>query len=259
MGMEKLSTNEGSSIKNIVAVMSGKGGVGKSFVSSLLASTLKGKGYRVGVLDTDITGPSIPKMFGVENEKPMADKDENILPVSSENGIKVMSINVLTEKKDDPVIWRGPLIANTVSQFYTDVAWGELDYLILDLPPGTGDVPLTVMQQIDLSGIVIVTSPQDVVDLIVKKSYRMAEMLSVPVLGIVENMSYLECPDCGKKIQVFGESKVDENNYEVGLDLTAKLPLKHDFATYADEGKMDSLRGPLQTFSEELVSKLQNK
>src|SRR5574344_508601 len=200
--------NSKSNIKNVIGVMSGKGGVGKSFVTASLAVQLANKGYKVGIMDADITGPSIPKMFGLTDT---AKGDESgIYPSGTRNNIKVMSVNLLLEHDDEPVIWRGPVIAGVVKQFWSDVYWGELDYLLIDMPPGTGDVPLTVFQSLPVDGVVIVTSPQDLVKLIVKKAYNMAAKMDIPVLGMVENSSYIECPDCGKKISVFGESKIDE-------------------------------------------------
>lgn len=255
MSVEKLIPNQDSKIDNIIAVMSGKGGVGKSFISSLLTVSLNKLGYNTGILDADITGPSIPKIFGTSDNIPVVNENDSFYPVKTEKGIKLISLNVLTEEKDSPVIWRGPIIANAVGQFYTDVVWGELDYLIVDLPPGTGDVPLTVMQSIDLTGILIVSSPQDLVNLIVRKSLKMAEKMNVPVLGIIENMSYLECPDCGKKIELFGKSNLEESIEEAGLDLSIKLPLKPDYSKYCDEGKVEELDDPLSIFTKQLVSK----
>ena len=192
--------NQFSSIKNVIGVVSGKGGVGKSFVTAMLAVLLNRKGYRVGILDADVTGPSIPKMFGITRKA--SANELGILPERTANDIKVMSVNLLLDKEDSPVIWRGPILAGTVKQFWTDVVWEDLDYLFIDMPPGTGDVPLTVFQSIPLDGIVIVSSPQDLVSMIVKKAYNMAKMMNVPILGYVENMSYVKCPDCGKEIQV---------------------------------------------------------
>ncbi|MDE6232903.1 MAG: Mrp/NBP35 family ATP-binding protein [Lachnospiraceae bacterium] len=246
---EKL--NERSSIKKVIGIVSGKGGVGKSFVTSSLASELAGLGYKVGIMDADITGPSIPKMFGIREK---ASGDENgIFPVVTNGGIKVISVNVLLENEDDPVIWRGPVLGGAVKQFWTDVVWGELDYLLIDMPPGTGDVPLTVFQSIPVDGIVIVTSPQDLVKLIVKKAYNMAGQMNIPVLGLVENYSYMECPDCGKKIKVFGESKIDETAQELSLKVLGRIPIMPQMAQSADEGKFDSVKNP---YIEEAVNSI---
>lgn len=227
--------NAASSIKKVIGVVSGKGGVGKSYVTASLASAMHKAGAKVGIMDADITGPSIPKMFGVHG---MAfGTEEGIIPMESKDGIKLMSINLLMEDEEQPVIWRGPVIAGAVKQFWTDVCWGELDYLFVDMPPGTGDVPLTVFQSLPIDGVVIVTSPQELVQMIVKKAYHMAEMMNVPVLGIVENFSYLSCPDCGKKLNVFGESHVDEVAGELNIPVFAKLPIEPDKAKAADAGE----------------------
>lgn len=226
-----------SSIKNVIGVASGKGGVGKSFVTSMLAVLLNRKGYKVGILDADITGPSIPKMFGITRKA--KGSDLGLLPERTHNDIQVMSINLLLEQEDDPVIWRGPIVANTVKQFWTDVVWGELDYLLIDMPPGTGDVPLTVFQSIPLDGIVIVTSPQDLVSMIVRKAYNMAKMMNIPVLGLVENMSYVKCPDCGKEINLFGESKLGKVSKEVGIDILGRLPIDPRIAELVDKGEFE--------------------
>lgn len=217
-----------SDVKHVIGVVSGKGGVGKSFVTGSLANAMAAKGYKVGILDADITGPSIPKMYGLTGA---AQADDNgIYPMETANGIKVMSINLLLPTEDTPVIWRGPVLANMVKQFWTDVIWGELDYLFVDMPPGTGDVPLTVFQSLPIEGVVIVTSPQDLVRMIVKKAYNMAGQMDIPVLGIVENYSYLECPDCGRKISVFGESHIDEVAEELGVPVIGKMPIDASLA-----------------------------
>lgn len=225
-GHEKL--NEHSSVKKVIAVVSGKGGVGKSMVTALSAVTANRNGCKVGVMDADITGPSIPKMFGIHDKA--YGSEIGIIPGKSASEIKVMSLNLLTENESDPVVWRGPVIAGAVTQFWTDVAWGELDYLFVDMPPGTGDVPLTVFQSLPVEGIVIVTSPQDLVRMIVKKAYNMAGQMDIPVLGIVENYSYLECPDCGRKISVFGESHIDEVAEELGVPVIGKMPIDASLA-----------------------------
>lgn len=228
-------TNIYSDIKNVIGVVSGKGGVGKSMVTASLANLLAKRGYRVGIMDADITGPSIPKMYGLKG--PAQGDDQGILPMITENDIKVMSINLLVENEDAPVIWRGPVISGVVKQFWKDVIWGELDYLLVDMPPGTGDVPLTVFQSLPVDGIVIVSSPQDLVQMIVKKAYHMASAMNIPVLGIVENYSYLECPDCGKRIHVFGESHIHEIAEELQTNVLGKMPIDSKFASLADAGK----------------------
>ena len=238
----KEELNAYSAIKKVVGVVSGKGGVGKSFVTASLANEMAAKGYRVGILDADITGPSIPRMYGLKGAA-MAD-DNGIYPMLTENDIKIMSINLLLPQEDSPVIWRGPVIAGTVKQFWSDVVWGDLDYLFVDMPPGTGDVPLTVFQSLPVDSIVIVTSPQELVQMIVKKAYNMAGMMHIPVLGVVENYSYFECPDCGKRISLFGESHVDEVAKELGIDVLGKLPLDPKYAQAADEGRFYELENP---------------
>jgi len=232
-----VSPHEKSHIKKIIGIMSGKGGVGKSSVTATLAVLLKRKGYSVGILDADITGPSIPRMFGIK-EKALGNS-EGVFPVTTKSGIDIMSINLLLENEDAPVIWRGPVIGGTVKQFWTDVMWGDLDYLLIDMPPGTGDVPLTIFQSIPMNGIVIVTSPQDLVSMIVKKAYHMAKKMDIPVLGLVENMSYVTCPDCGKKIPVFGESKIDTVASELKTDVLAKMPLDPTIALLCDGGHIE--------------------
>ncbi len=226
--------NEYSSVKKVIGIVSGKGGVGKSFVTASLANAMRREGFEVGILDADITGPSIPKMYGLSG--PAEGTEMGVLPIETEEGIKVMSVNLLIENEEDPVVWRGPVIAGTVKQFWTDVLWGDLDYLFVDMPPGTGDVPLTVFQSLPVDGVIIVTSPQDLVRMIVTKAYRMAGLMDIPVLGIIENYSYLECPDCGKKIPVFGESHIAEVAADLGLDVLARIPLDSSFAEIADAG-----------------------
>lgn len=227
-------------IKHVIGVVSGKGGVGKSMVTASAANLLAARGYRVGILDADITGPSIPKMYGIHG--PAQADDEGILPMLAENDVKIMSINLLMPDEEAPVIWRGPVISNMVKQFWTDVIWGELDYLLVDMPPGTGDVPLTVFQSLPVEGILIVSSPQDLVKMIVKKAYNMAKQMNVEVLGIVENYSYLKCPDCGKVINVFGESHIDEIAGELGTEVLGKLPIEPELASMADEGRFAEVK-----------------
>ena len=231
--------NPKASVKKVIAVVSGKGGVGKSTVTSMLAVAMSRKGKRVGVLDADITGPSAPTAFGV-TECQGANED-GLYPDLSKGGIQVMSINLLLDNPNDPVVWRGPVIAGAVKQFWTDVIWEDVDYLFVDMPPGTGDVPLTVFQSLPVDGIVIVTSPQDLVSMIVSKAVKMANMMHIPVLGFVENYSYLECPDCGKRINVFGESHLDEVAASFGLPVLARLPIDPKVAQSYDNGQMESV------------------
>ena len=228
------AANPNSHIRHVIGVVSGKGGVGKSFVTSSLAGIMRRAGYSVGILDADITGPSIPKMFGVHG--PAVGNDEGSFPIEAADGTKIMSVNLLLEDEEAPVIWRGPIIAGAVKQFWTDVQWGNVDYLFVDMPPGTGDVPLTVFQSIPVDGIIIVTSPQELVHMIVKKAYNMAQMMQIPVLGIVENYSYLKCPDCGSQIKLFGESNIDEAASTLAMQVLGKMPLDPAFAQLADQG-----------------------
>lgn len=230
-----MSLLENSNIKKVIGIISGKGGVGKSTVTTMIARQLNAKGYRVGIMDADITGPSIPNMMGITGKVTM--ESGKLMPVESEEGIKVMSMNLLLDEAEKPVIYRGPLIANIIRQFYKDTLWGELDYLLVDMPPGTGDVPLTVFQSLPIDGIVIVSSPQDLVQMIVKKAYNMAKMMNVPVFGLVENYSYVKCPDCGKEIYIFGESKVDAAAEEVNVPVIGKMPLDRDIASAVDAGQ----------------------
>ena len=229
--------NAYSNVKKVIAVVSGKGGVGKSLVTSLLAVLTKRNGNSTAILDADITGPSIPKMFGI-HDKAMGTED-GILPVESRTGVKMMSVNLLLENDTDPVIWRGALIAGTVKQFWTDVMWGDVDYMFVDMPPGTGDVPLTVFQSLPVDGIIIVTSPQELVGMIVEKAAKMAKMMNIPVLGLVENMSYIACPDCGKKIFPFGESQTAKVALEEGIPLLAQLPIDPAIARECDTGVIE--------------------
>ena len=237
-----IDLNADSSIKHVIGVVSGKGGVGKSMVTASLANQKAKEGYKVGILDADITGPSIPKMYGLKG--PANVDDKGVYPAVAANGVKVMSINLLLPGEEEPVIWRGPVIAGTVKQFWTDVIWGDLDYLFVDMPPGTGDVPLTVFQSLPVDGIVIVTSPQELVQMIVKKAFHMANMMHIPVLGLVENFSYLKCPDCGKKIALFGESNIDEVAAKEGTRVLGKLPLDPAYAKAADAGAFYEMENP---------------
>lgn len=231
--------NDKSNIKKVIGVVSGKGGVGKSLVTSMLSVLMRNKGFNVAVLDADITGPSIPKVFGLR-EKATSPDGVLLSPVLTKTGIKTMSINLLLENENDPVVWRGPVIGGAVKQFWTDVSWGDVDYMFVDMPPGTGDVPLTVFQSLPVNGIVVVTSPQDLVSVIVGKAVKMANMMNIPVLGLVENMSYFTCPDCGKKINVFGSSNLDVVAEEYSIDTTAKLPIDPNFATLCDSGNIEA-------------------
>jgi Mrp family chromosome partitioning ATPase len=229
-----------SKIKKVIAVVSGKGGVGKSMTTAMLATAAQRSGKNVAIMDADITGPSIPRMFGL-HERAMG-SENGILPVETESGIQVISMNVLLESEDEPVVWRGSLISGTVLQFWTDVVWQDVDIMFIDMPPGTGDVPLTVFQSVPIDGIVIVTTPQDLVGMIVAKAVNMANMMHIPILGIVENMSYIECPDCGRKISVFGESSVDALALEHGIPAVAKVPIDQELTKAADTGAIESFK-----------------
>lgn len=229
-----MENNPLNNVKNVIAVMSGKGGVGKSSISVLIAKQLKQLGYSVGVLDADITGPSVPRLLGVKNKK-ASGTEQMILPVETRDGIKVMSLNLLTENEEDPVIWRGPVISNMVKQFWTDVLWEDLDYLVIDMPPGTGDVALTVMQSIPINGIVMVSIPQDLVSMIVSKAVNMAKRMNIKVLGVIENMSYIACPDCGKKIKLFNGDNTDKFLKEMDLKLLGELPMLSSISTLAEQ------------------------
>lgn len=238
-GPTKLETNKRSNVKHVIGVVSGKGGVGKSLVTSLLASEMNKRGNKVGILDADITGPSIPTAFGL-NTRAVGD-GESIFPELTTGGIKVISLNLLLENKGDPVIWRGSLLGGVVKQFWSDVRWGELDYLFIDMPPGTGDVPLTVFQSIPVDGIVVVTSPQDLVSLIVTKAVRMAEMMHKPILGVVENYSYFQCPNCGEKHYIFGKSNLEQVAKDLDVKVLAQIPMDPAMATAMDQGAVESL------------------
>ena len=232
---------EGASVKKVIGVVSGKGGVGKSLVTSLLASEMQRRGYNCAVLDADITGPSIPKSFGLhEHATGTADY---IFPVSTHTGLQIMSINLILEDETSPVVWRGPVVAGAVTQFWTDVMWQDVDYMFVDMPPGTGDVALTVFQSLPVDGIVIVTTPQDLVSMIVAKAVNMAAMMNVPVLGLVENMSYFQCPDCGKQHSIFGESKLEQVAAEFGIEKFVRLPIDPVITTMVDAGEVESVSG----------------
>ena len=242
-------------IKKVIAVVSGKGGVGTSMTSAMLAVSSQRMGYNTAVMDADITGPSIPKMFGIHSRA--MGGDNGILPVDSKTGVQIMSMNVLLEREDEPVVWRGALISGTVLQFWTDVIWEDVDFMFVDMPPGTGDVPLTIFQSLPLDGIIIVTTPQDLVGMIVQKAVNMAAMMNVPILGIVENMSYITCPDCGRKLSIFGESTVDALALEYGIPAVAKVPVDSALTSAADAGKIEDIENNyLQNFFAEISGKL---
>jgi len=234
--------NQFSSIKKVFAVVSGKGGVGKSLVTSLLAIALNKKGNHTAILDADITGPSIPKIFGIK-EKAQGSA-MGIMPASTKRGIEVISVNLLLENETDPVVWRGPIIAGTVKQFWTEVVWNDIDYMLVDLPPGTGDVPLTVFQSIPVDGIIIVASPQELVSLIVSKAVKMAQMMKIPIIGLVENMSYFKCPGCGTETKIFGESHIEEIAREFSLPVLARIPVSPEISEACDAGTLEDLDAP---------------
>ena len=237
----KKPLREGASVKKVIAVVSGKGGVGKALGTSLLASEMQRRGHNCAVLDADITGPSIPKSFGITEHA--TGTDEYIIPVSTYTGLQIMSINLILQDEREPVVWRGPVIAGAVTQFWTDVLWQDVDYMFVDMPPGTGDVPLTVFQSLPVDGIVIVTTPQDLVGMIVAKAVKMAELMNVPVLGIVENMSYFKCPDCGKEYSIFGDSKVEQEAKEFGIEHFVRLPIDPVVAAMVDAGEVEHVSG----------------
>lgn len=252
--LEKL--NDMSSVKKVIGVVSGKGGVGKSLVTSLLAVTFARRGFQTAILDADITGPSIPKAFGVREKA--RGMENYILPVITKTGIQMMSVNLLLDNETDPVVWRGPVIAGTVKQFWTDVIWKDVDYMFVDMPPGTGDVPLTVFQSLPLDGIVIVTSPQELVSMIVAKAVNMAKLMDIPILGIVENMSYVECPDCGRKINVFGESRTEAVAADFGLKVLTKLPMNPVLANNCDNGLIELFEGDYMESAADAIEKAVN-
>ena len=234
--------NPYSHVNKVIAVVSGKGGVGKSMVTASLARMMREQGFSVGIMDADITGPSIPKRYGIHESA--KGSDAGMFPCEAKDGTRIMSVNLLLEHEEDPVIWRGPVIAGVVKQFWTDVMWGELDYLFIDMPPGTGDVPLTVFQSLPVDGVVIVTSPQDLVQMIVKKAANMAEQMNIPVLGIIENYSYVKCPDCGKEIKVFGESHVEEAAREMNVPVLGRMPIDMKLAEAVENEKFYEAENP---------------
>ena len=233
--------NQMSNVKKVIGVVSGKGGVGKSLVTALMAAGMQKKGYKTAVLDADITGPSIPRVFGIKEKA--SGSEYGILPVLSKGGTKIMSVNLLLEDDTDPVVWRGPVIGGTVKQFWTDVIWEDVDCMFVDMPPGTGDVPLTVFQSLPVDGIIVVTSPQELVSMIVQKAVKMAKMMEIPIIGIVENMSYVECPNCDEKINVFGESKLLEVAKSFELNALGKIPMRPDTALMCDNGQVEDIDG----------------
>ena len=233
--------NKNSQVKKVIAVVSGKGGVGKSTVTSMLAMAMHKLGYKTAILDADITGPSIPKAFGLHEQ--IVGSDDGMLPAVTPEGIKVMSINLLLPNETDPVIWRGPVIGGVVQQFWSDVLWQDVDYMFVDMPPGTGDVALNVFQSLPVDGVIIVTSPQELVGMVVEKAVKMAQMMDIPVLGLVENMSYLQCPDCGKRLYLFGEGKTEEAAARYGVPLLAKMPIDPALAKLVDEGNIEDFHG----------------
>lgn len=244
-------SNELSNVKKVIAVVSGKGGVGKSLVTSLLAVGAKRRGFATAVFDADVTGPSVPKMFGIHGQ---AEGDgERLYPAKTAGGIEVMSVNLLLANESDPVVWRGPVIAGVVKQFWTDVVWNDVDYMFVDMPPGTGDVPLTVFQSLPVDGIVVVTSPQELVSMIVEKAVKMAEMMNIPVLGLVENMSYFICGECGKKHAIFGESHIEETAKRFGIDATARIPIDPALTKLGDTGRVEEYTGYLLTDIEKKI------
>ena len=243
-----------SSVKKVIGIVSGKGGVGKSLVTSLLAVNMARKGYHCAILDADITGPSIPKAFGLKGQ--VGGTEQGIMPLTSATGIDVMSINLLMENETDPVIWRGPIIGNVVKQFWTDVIWKNIDFMFIDMPPGTGDVPLTVFQSLPVDGIVIVTSPQELVSMIVAKAVNMAKEMHIPILGLVENMSYFRCPDNGKEYKIFGESHIDTIAKNYGLPILAKLPIEPALAEACDAGQIESVNGDWMDTTVDMLGKM---
>lgn len=247
--------NRYSNVKNVIAVVSGKGGVGKSLVTALMAGEMKARGKSTAILDADITGPSIPKMYGLDNVRADAG-EQGIIPAQAVNGTKIMSINLLLEETTSPVIWRGPVIAGVVKQFWNEVVWGDVDYMFVDMPPGTGDVPLTVFQSLPVKGVIIVTSPQELVEMIVSKAVNMAEMMNVPVLGIVENMSYFRCPDCGREHELFGHSRVEELAAKFGIGSSARLPIDPSFAASCDAGRVFDIKPGMLSGVADVVSRL---
>ena len=253
-GIQKEKLRDGSSVRRVIGVVSGKGGVGKSIVTSMMAVEMQRRAHRAAILDADVTGPSIPKSFGL---KPGVDAmGDVLLPAKTKTGIQVMSVNLLLESEDQPVVWRGPVLAGAVKQFWTDVYWDDVDYMFVDMPPGTGDVPLTVFQSLPVDGILIVTTPQDLVSMIVKKAVNMANLMNVPVIGMIENMSYVLCPDCGKKIPVFGESRAEEVAADYGVKLLARIPLDTRLSPLCDKGIIELMENDYLSAAADEVEKI---
>ena len=246
--------NDLSSIKKVIAVISGKGGVGKSMTSALLSVLSQRRGHKTAILDADVTGPSVPKMFGLS--KRAIGSELGIIPVTTTTGIDVISVNLLLENETDPVVWRGHVIANTVKQFWTDVIWSDIDYMFIDMPPGTGDVPLTVFQSIPVDGIIVVTSPQELVSMVVEKAVKMAEMMNIPILGIIENYSYFKCPDCGREIKIYGESNIDEVAAKHGLSVLGKVPIDPELPKLADKGLAEMFNAD---YLDECIAEIEKK
>ena len=249
-----IACNEYSSVKKVIGIVSGKGGVGKSLVTSMLATAMQVRGNACAIMDADVTGPSIPKAFGIKG--PAMQNEMGLLPAKSKTGIEIMSINLLLDSEESPVIWRGPVISGVIQQFWTEVFWGDVDYMFIDMPPGTGDVPLTVFQSIPLDGIIVVTTPQDLVTMIVKKAFNMAKMMNIPVLGLVENMSYVLCPDCGREIKVFGESRIDETAKELGVPVLGRIPMEESTAKLVDKGAAELVGDKYIKDAVEVIEKL---
>ncbi len=252
----RANLREGSSVKKVIGIVSGKGGVGKSLVTSLLACKVNKDGFRSAILDADITGPSIPESFGVGDQRATAKENEDcLLPVTTDSGIQLMSMNFLLQNESDPVIWRGPVIGGAVKQFWTDVEWKDVDFMFVDMPPGTGDVPLTVFQSLPVDGIIVVSSPQQLVRVIVEKAVKMANMMNIPILGIVENMSYVKCPDCGKEITVFGKSNIQAIADSYGIPVLARIPMEESTSAAIDAGDVEGVDCP---YIEEAAKKVES-
>ncbi len=249
----RATLREGSCVKKVIGIVSGKGGVGKSLVTALLASKMRKAGFKTAILDADITGPSIPTSFGVSDQKATGDKTGTIYPVKTETGIQLMSMNFLLEKETDPVLWRGPVIAGAVKQFWTDVEWKDIDFMFVDMPPGTGDVPLTVFQSLPIDGIVVVSSPQQLVRVIVEKAVKMANMMKVPIVGLIENMSYVKCPHCNEEIKVFGESNINGIAKDYGIPVLARIPMSEDISKAIDEGDVERLDADFMDAAVDLI------
>ncbi len=247
--------NSSSNIKHVIGVVSGKGGVGKSLVTSMLAVTMSRRGFKTAILDADITGPSIPKAFGLKNAS-VEGSELGMFPPKTKTGIEVMSLNLLVDEETKPVVWRGPVIAGTVKQFWTDVVWNDVDYMFVDMPPGTGDVPLTVFQSLPIDGIIVVSSPQDLVSLIVEKAIKMAEMMNIKVLGLVENYSYFKCPCCGEEIKIYGESSIDALAKNYGVDVLAKLPIDSSLAKLCDKGIIELMENNYMDLAADKIEQL---